>query len=390
MLPIIQDLINSPRYHKLMYEDQWYMNFVIDPEQSTTIRTMNNVVLPEISDLGWVYISIANIFEDKLCSATRIVLGYLLSEKFDDVIQLPKADRDRRQLLNAFLALQDYKVTGKTNILVPLDMATSALIIKSAMYRCVTTMGMVGLSTSSTTVQQQMLEPISDSYTKLYAAALAKLPPAVREECSLSISRDELKKSVILPDFYGSATALLRAPTAIHKPYLEAKEELIPAHMRHLEWGKHAGEVLCDRDIVNPMWTCSLTGRNVGYVCTEEVRAEVDLEDGANFTVSKQLPGRAYHLPLIANTVHRVDSSLLVPWYQFAKVNRITTFTTHDAVNCTPSYLNQMRQIIAEQIVLAAYHSPVMSMAVELDLPLPVIGDFETWALNFKPHGFMG
>ena len=135
---------------------------------------MNNIVLPELSDLAWIYISIANIFEDKLASAERIVLGYILSQDPKPLLRLDLEDRDRRQLLNAFLALEQYKSTGKSDVLLPLDMATSALIIKSAMYRCVTTMSMVGLSTTATTLEEQLREPVSDSYTKLYDAALNK------------------------------------------------------------------------------------------------------------------------------------------------------------------------------------------------------------------------
>jgi len=388
MIPLIEKVYNSNEFTS-KYLDAWYMNFVIQPEDSIITRTMANVVLPELTDLGWVYISIANIFEDKLSSADRIILGYLLSKQPEELLKIDLIDRDRRQLLNALLALKQYKGSWQSNVLLPLDMATSALILMSAMYRCTTTMDMVGLSTKATTVDGQLREAVSDSYTRLYAAALSKLPPAQRSEAALTLTRDQLKKLVIMPDYYGSSEAIKRIPEELHAPYLEAKEELIPGHMRHLEWGRAAGEVLEERGITHPQWTCSLSGRNIGYLCTEELHADVTLPDEAEFSVSKRVEGTSYHLPLIANTVHSADSSILIAWYQYAEEHDITTFTTHDAVNCTANNLNQMRQIIAEQIVLAAYHSPVKSMAKELDLPSPEIGDFTTWATAFKPHNFM-
>ena len=388
MNPVIERLYTSHAFDAYM-QQKWYMNFVIDPQQSTTERQMANVVLPEFTDLGWVFISIANIFEDKLASAERIVLGWLISHNPEEVLALDLADRDRRQLLNALLALKDYKEDGCSNVLLPLDMATSALILKSAMYRCVTTMDMVGLTTKAQTVEEQILEPVSDSYTSLYEAALSKLPPAARAEAATSLSRDELKKLVIMPDYYGSSEAIKRIPEILHEPYLIAKEELIPGHMRHLEWGRAAGEVLEERGITHPQWTCSITGRNIGYICTDHEHADVVLPTGAEFSTSKVVEGHAYHLPLIANTVHSADSSILVAWYKYAEENDIATFTTHDAVNCTANNLNQMRQIIAEQIVIAAILSPVVAMSEELDLPTPEVGDFNTWARNFKPHNFM-
>ena len=299
------------------------------------------------------------------------------------------ADRDRRQLLNALLALRDYKQNSWSDVLLPLDMATSALILKSAMYRCVTTMDMVGLTTKAQTIEEQILEPVSDSYTRLYEAALNKLPPEARKEAATSLSRNELKKLVIMPDYYGSTEAIKQIPEILHEPYLVAKEELIPANMRHLEWGRAAGEVLEDREITHPQWTCSITGRNIGYKCTGHEHANVVLPTGAEFSTSKVVESHAYHLPLIANTVHSADSSILVGWYKYAEDNNIATFTTHDAVNCTANNLNQMRQVIAEQIVIAALHSPVAAMSEELDLPAPEIGCFTTWARNFKPHNFM-
>jgi hypothetical protein len=388
MLQPIKAVYESPEFTQMM-ADSWFMNFVIKPENSKVVRTLSKVILPELTDLAWVYISVANIFEDKLATAERIVLGYLLAQDPDVLLRVDMADRDRRQLLNALLAIKQYKLYDQSDVMLPLDMATSALILKSAMYRCVKTMSMVGLTTSATTVEEQLREPISDSYTLLYQAALDQLPPAAREEASLSLSRDELKKLVIMPDYYGSSEAIKRIPKELHEPYLRAKEELIPGHMRHLEWGRAAGAVLTEREVTHPQWTCSLTGRNIGYICEDAVHADISLADGATFSVSKSVEGKAYHLPLIANTVHSADSSLLVAWYKFAEDNDITTFTTHDAINCTANNLNQARQVIAEQIVLTAYHSPVMSMAKELDLPLPVIGDFTEWVTNFKAHGFM-
>lgn len=159
--------------------------------------------------------------------------------------------------------------------------------------------------------------------------------------------------------------------------------------MRHLEWGRAAGEVLTEREETHPQWTCSITGRNIGYRCTEELHAEVTLPDGAEFSVSKTVEGSSYHLPLIANTVHSADSSLLVAWYEYAELHNIATFTTHDAINATANNLNQMRQILAEQIVITAYNSPVVSMAKELNLPSPEVGDFSQWVSFFKPHNFM-
>lgn len=188
---------------------------------------------------------------------------------------------------------------------------------------------------------------------------------------------------------YGSTEAIKRIPEIMHTPYLATKEELIPAHMRHLEWGRLAGDVLVDRNVTHPQWTCSITGRNIGYVCNDFVHAEVTLPDGATFDVSKAVEGHAYHMPLIANTVHSPDSSILVKWYEYAEDNEISTFTTHDAINATASNLNQARQIIAEQIVVCAFNSPVMSMAKELDLPLPEIGDFTEWVKHYRPHNFM-
>jgi len=388
MIPFIEKIYTSQEFTNLYMED-WFMNFVIPPDQSITTRVMSKVVLPELTDLAWVYVSIANVFEDKLSTSDKIILGHLLSKHPASLLKLDLLDRDRRQLINALMVLQDYKSMGKSNVLLPLDMATSALIIKSAMYRCTKTMAMVGLTTEAKTVEAQLLEPVSDSYTKLYEAALNKLPPSVRKTVALNLTRDELKKKVIMPDYYGSSQAIKRIPEELHAPYLEAKEELIPGHMRHLEWGRAAGEILTAREITHPQWICSLTGRNIGYVCTAPLHADITLPDGALFSSSKAVEGEAYHLPLIANTVHSVDSSILVNWYRYANKHNITTFTTHDAVNTTANHLNQMRQIIAEQIVLAAYHSPVLSMSRQLDLPHPVIGDFDTWARAFKPHNFM-
>ena len=128
-------------------------------------------------------------------------------------------DRDRRQLLNALLALQEYKEIGETSVLLPLDMATSALILMSAMYRCVTTMSMVGLTTSAKSPEEQILEPVSDSYTRLYETALGKLPPAARKAASLSLTRDELKKKVIMPDYYGSSAAIKRMPEELYNDF---------------------------------------------------------------------------------------------------------------------------------------------------------------------------
>jgi len=370
-------------------KEKWYLNFVIKPENSTTVRTMQNVVLPELTDLGWIYVSVCNIFEDKLATAEKIVLGYLLAKVPQIVLNLDLEDRDRRQLLNALMALESYKSTGTSDVMLPLDMATSALILKSAMYRCVKTMEMVGLTTKATTVDEQLLEPVADSYTILYETALSKLPPNLRAQVATDTSRDTLKKTTIMPDFYGSSAAILRIDEQLRKPYVQTKEELIPAHIEHVAWGKKAGEILAERDITHPQWTCSITGRNVGYICEDTISASVVLPDGVEFDVSKTIEATPYHLPLIANTVHSADSSILVAWYEYAAQNNITTFTTHDAVNATANNLNQMRQIIAEQIVVAALDSPVLSMSKELDLPLPNIGSIAEWAKHFKPHNFM-
>ena len=199
MNPFVEKVYNSTQFISRM-RAKFYMHFVVKLENSTTERSMQNLVLPELTDLGWVFISIANIFEDKLSSAERIVLGYMLSRQPEEILRQQMPDRDRRQLLNALLALKQYRETGKSNIMLPLDMATSALILKSAMYRCVTTMKMVGLTTDAKTVEEQLLEPVSDSYTRLYEAALNKLPPAARKQAALTLSRDELKKKVIMPD----------------------------------------------------------------------------------------------------------------------------------------------------------------------------------------------
>lgn len=200
MIKLIREVYECFTFQEMMLES-WFMNFVIQPENSTTEKQMSNIVLPEFTDMGWCYMSVANIFEDKLSSAERIVLGYLLATYHsEDMLKLNLEDRDRRQLLNALLAVKQYSENGCSNIMLPLDMATSALILKSAMYRCTTTMKMVGLTTEETTLEGQIREPVSDSYTRLYQAALDKLPPAAREKAASNLTRDELKKTVIMPD----------------------------------------------------------------------------------------------------------------------------------------------------------------------------------------------
>lgn len=385
MIPLIKQAYTSSQFKSLM-ASQWYMNFVLT--DSTTERKYAKVVLPEFTDLGWVYMSVANIFEDKLSSAERIVLGYLLSQNQATVLQLNLEDRDRRQLLNAFLALKQYKETGQSNILLPLDMATSALILMSAMYRCPTTMAMVGLSSKATTIEERILEPVSDSYTKLHIAALNKLPPSQRKSIASVLTRNELKKLVIMPDYYGSTSAIERIPEELREPYLQAKRELVPAQMKHLSWGALAGQTLVERGVTHPQWTCAYTGRNVGYMCTETIGATVHLPD-AQFDVAKVVEGNPYHLRIIANTVHSPDSSLLIPIYQKAAELGITMFTTHDAINVTASNLNYIRQLTIEGIIDIAITNPLVSMSEQLNLPMPDVEDINPWLLNLCPHNFM-
>ena len=391
MLTFIENIYTSKEFTKLFME-KWFMNFVVTPGASTVKRDAQlNIQLPELTDLGWVYCSISNIFEDKLSTADKIILGYLLSkEDISVLLALPEKDRDRRQLLNALEALEDYKTKGTSNVLLPLDMATSALILMSALYRCTKTMEMVGLTSKAKTVEEQLIEPVSDSYTKLYETALSKLDPKDQQDAKTSLTRDELKKLVIMPDYYGSSAAINRIPEIMHEPYLQTKRELIPAHIKHLDWGRKAGSALAAADIVEPTWICSLTGRNIGYTCTGSITADVYIaEEDITFSVSKTVPGNSYHLPLIANTIHSADSSILVAWYKYAQANYISTFTTHDAINCTANNLNQMRQIIAEQIVFISYTNPIMDLSKQLSLPEPQIGNFDNWVTHFKPHNFL-
>lgn len=386
MKDLIKKLYESTEF-SLHMTNCAYMHFV--KEDPTSVRKYSNITLPEFTDLGWVYMSIANIFEGKLSSAERIILGMLMSRDPVALFEIPMEQRDKLQLANALKSLQDYKEFGRTDIPMELDMATSALILMSAMYRCPATMGLVGLSSNAKTIEERIREPVSDSYTELYKKSVGLLPPSQQDGLPSMVDR-KFFKGVCMENFYGSSTAIRRLPENLQETYNRAKEVLCPVQPKHHSWGMQAGAVLTERGITDVQYTCAMSGRNVGYTCTTKEHATVNV-GGTEFDVSQTVEGEPHHLRLIANTVHSADSALLIPVYQAARDMGFNLFTTHDALNAVPSRMNQVRQLVAEAIVDVSMDAtnPLISLAKQLDLPDPQVEPLMTWIQKLNMHNMM-
>lgn len=363
-----------------------YMHFVTsDPR---TVRKYHNIVLPEFTDLGWAYQSIANVFEDKLCSAEKIALGYCMYQDPAKLFEIPMKQRDKIQLINAIKTVQQYAEFGQTNIMMPTDMATSALILMSAMYRCTTTMDIVGLSSEAKTIEEHILTPIRDSYTELYSKSIELLPHSQRAKVPASVDR-KFFKGVCMENYYGGTASIKKLPENLQETFHKAKGILIPAQLAHHKWGMQAGAVLTDRGATEVKWTSKMSGRQEGYTCLEKEHATAHVPGGASFDVSQTVRGNPHHLPIIANSVHWGDSEVLVPLYQQAKEIDFNTFTTHDAANSLPTRKNQERQVLAEAIIDIAVIHPFQDMVDQLELPQPEIQPLQPWIEKLNMHNMM-
>lgn len=390
MSKYIEALKRSSLYHRLM-KDEFYMNFAIKKADSTTIRKYSFIHMLELTDLGWVFANIANTFDDKLPLGERITLGYMMTREQEYAVSQLDEQRDHLQLFNGFSALKEYKETGKTTVLLPWDMATSAIILMSALYACTKSMEMVGLTSKSKTIKDFMLEPVNDTYMSLYHGTLDKLPPSKRAEMEGLLSRKEMKNGVTLPDLYGSVTSILNMPEVMHEPYERTKQEIIPAYILHREWSQQSAAILEERGEVEVTWTDPVSGMLAGYTCLDTETAEVILRDGAEFSVSRMVKGKPHHLPLQANPVHNTDAILLhyVDNEADKHVEEVTLFTTHDAINCTPGFTNQIRQWTMEGIIEIAMSGYLSKVSEDIGVPAPVTGDVAAWIKNLNPHGFM-
>lgn len=396
----IEQLKKTVEYTHLMNEE-FYMHFSIPVHKSTTVRKYPSIHMLELSDIGWVYVNLCNPFDDRLPVGERIVLGYIMSK---DVVRTLTShevsdQRDQMQVNNCLQALKDYKEKGKTNVLLPWDMATSAIILMSAMYACTKSMEQVGLTSKSRTIKEFMLEPINDTYMSLFKHTVDMLPLSQRVEVNGSLCRDDLKK-IIMKDFYGSKSAIHELEENLHVPYERSKANLIPAHILHRDWAQATQAILEERGDLEVSWTDPISGMKAGWTCMDDEHADVVLEDGANFSAQRRVVGTPYHLCAAANPIHNGDAVLLwhinnaVETYNELEALKatpkiFTTYTTHDALNCSPAFVNQLRQWTIEGIIDIAMSSYMDKVSEDIGVPAPQTGDVAEWLQNLNPHGFL-